>query len=214
MDHIGEKTGWNYGQVTNTCVDFGSYNEYQQANFGAFCQVMTDFYTDHGDSGGPVFAWDGRDGATLLGIVVGKDDQGYSYFSSYAEILSDFGFGAGVINATTGTSLGAMTISGSVSGSNPVPSWSTPTVTNGNSGATTYAVYRATFDGTTGQFTEPEEVITGAYVGNQWLDLERTATQYVGTTRPPVRTSYVSYRVVAYNTGVSAQTSTVYFTTN
>ena len=51
---IGWRTGWTVGEVTNTCVD-------AQATDGIvrLCSMQADYSSDFGDSGSPVFTWDG-----------------------------------------------------------------------------------------------------------------------------------------------------------
>jgi hypothetical protein len=132
-----------------------------------------------------------------------------SAFSTYADFTSDIGSSG--LNVLIGTSIGAFSPSGTISSGNPVPGWTTPTITNPTGATTFYEIYRATFSG--GVTTEPEELISTVQSTNSYLDLDRTATSYNGTTLPGIHSNWVSYRVVAYNSGVTRTGSTAYFIT-
>jgi hypothetical protein len=87
VDKVGYRTGWTRGQITNTCVDL-------RATDGAwrFCSDQACYFSDHGDSGSPVFI-DLGDGnsVTLVGINWGSDGS-RAAFSPLGGIRQDFGF--------------------------------------------------------------------------------------------------------------------------
>jgi hypothetical protein len=87
VDKVGYKTGWTRGRLNNTCVDV-------QATDGGwrFCSDKAAYFTDHGDSGSPVFT-DPGDGnsITLVGINWGSDPS-QADFSPLGGIRRDFGF--------------------------------------------------------------------------------------------------------------------------
>jgi len=215
VDKEGRTTGRTHGTITNTCTD--------QTVDGhtVLCEIKTSVWSGQGDSGSSLWAWDGVDGATLYGVagslvVTGHQDYidgqwvttgGTSWFASYGGFISDIGSSG--IAVTTGTTVGSFSISGSVSSGSPVVSWSPPTVTNTTSSDTYYYVYRATQ--VLGGSSEPEELIDGHYGGTTYLDLNETVTSYNGTANPGPHYSWVSYRVVAYNRGVTSGSQTIYF---
>jgi hypothetical protein len=85
VNKMGFKTGWTSGDIEygklvwphvgNTCVDF-----FGTDGIVRLCQVGADYSSDHGDSGAPVFTWDGYGSdVVLVGIHVGAD---YSHYFS------------------------------------------------------------------------------------------------------------------------------------
>jgi len=87
VDKVGYRTGWTRGRLNNTCVDV-------QATDGGwrFCTDKASYFSDHGDSGSPVFT-DLGDGnsITLVGINWGSDGS-QADFSPLGGIRQDFGF--------------------------------------------------------------------------------------------------------------------------
>lgn len=88
VDKIGRTTGWTYGHVTDTCVDFQEFTD----GYGRACQDMADYGIDFGDSGSPVFRWFGSDNVQLYGINVGREgESGNAIFSPLSNIQYEFG---------------------------------------------------------------------------------------------------------------------------
>jgi hypothetical protein len=93
LDHVGARTGWHSGTVTDACVDFevpdlGSAYEWQ-------CLTIVDGLFNHGDSGGAVFsAMPGKRVmfAGILSQFVTNGDTTHYAFSSYPNICIDYGF--------------------------------------------------------------------------------------------------------------------------
>ena len=215
VEKEGRTTGWTYGSITNTCQDVTVGTQ------TILCEIKTSIWVGNGDSGSSLWAWDGQDGATLYGsafsvFVIDSYENidgirtgvgGTSWFSSYGGFATDIG--ASGLSATTGTSVGSVSLTGSISSGNPVVSWTPPTVTNGNSSNTRYYLYRQTQ--VSGQTIEPYEAIASYYDATEYLDTDRTVTGYTGTTNPCARSNCVSYYVVAYNTGAQQSSVAIYF---
>lgn len=69
---IGKTTGWTKGEVTATCKD--TYSKVD--SIGRLCSYVTDYSSDFGDSGSPVFSWDGSSFTIeLVGIHWGHSDN-------------------------------------------------------------------------------------------------------------------------------------------
>jgi hypothetical protein len=114
LEKVGARTGWTYGQVTNTCEDVispVSADWTLSDRRKIYCSTKLDAYVGQGDSGSPVFyIGDYRNQfATFYGIVWGKTsgsacaDQSVVYcddlfFSSYAQIVEDLGTGFDLIS--------------------------------------------------------------------------------------------------------------------
>lgn len=97
VHRIGATSGWQYGQVTATCVDhfegFGTWmgNVYARV---LKCQTTAETNSDYGDSGGPIFSHLSGNLVLLAGVNWGSkphpDDHVASYFSSLAQIRADY----------------------------------------------------------------------------------------------------------------------------
>lgn len=112
----------------------------------------------------------------------------------------------GFIPAVT---FGSWSVSGTVSSTNPVVTWTVPTVSNADTSNTRFAVYRTT--SVSGQLVDSNDLIASNYQGTQYLDLARTVASYSGTTNPGPRFDWVSYYVVVSNSGGTSQHGPVYF---
>jgi hypothetical protein len=208
IQKIGETTGWRSGSVTNTCYDVALTG-------GPIikCEVQTNGTSEQGDSGGPVFWWDGASSEVLFAGLnsAGTTSAGFPhYFTPMAQITQDL---SATMTIVRGINLSTPSVGGSINGSaNPVISWSAI------SGASRYEVYRAwclndgygfcTF-GTNGAYEYVTEV-----VGTSYTDTGMSASAYNGTT-PPSSSAYgrVSYYVRAFsNTDLSNVSTVVYFT--
>lgn len=99
IDKIGRRTGWTYGQVTQTCTTIW----YHAEQLKLFCQHKSLAYVDGGDSGGVFFVSshctdpleftrpDGTACVEFAGIVSGKDGANRSIFSPHPGMVTDFG---------------------------------------------------------------------------------------------------------------------------
>jgi hypothetical protein len=82
---IGRTTGWTAGEVTETCVDI------ELDDIVTFCSWVADYASGSGDSGSPVFTWDGS--SWTVGLVgnhwgaAGSD----RYFSPWLYIVLEIG---------------------------------------------------------------------------------------------------------------------------
>lgn len=88
VDKVGRTTGWTYGPVTSSCVDVNVDN----SDITLFCQNLVDAGAGPGDSGSPVFTWDG--GAyglsTLHGILWGGTGTSFA-FSTIGNVERELG---------------------------------------------------------------------------------------------------------------------------
>jgi hypothetical protein len=84
VDKVGGRTGWTYGAVTKTCVDVST-----NFNTKFRCQHFSSYPSAKGDSGSPVFYWNGNT-VEFLGIswAAGSD---HSVYSSDDRIFLDLG---------------------------------------------------------------------------------------------------------------------------
>ncbi|MEJ7759573.1 MAG: hypothetical protein WKF55_08260 [Gemmatimonadaceae bacterium] len=88
VDKIGVTTGWTYGEVISGCWDQAPYPD------GALillCQLKTTYGSDPGDSGAPVFIYDGTSNVALVGIHWGN--VGSALASWYDDIPYELSFG-------------------------------------------------------------------------------------------------------------------------
>lgn len=95
VDKVGYKTGWTRGQVTDICSD-----ELGSDGVWRFCTYKATYYSDHGDSGSPVFL-DPNDGNSvdLVGINWGGNTStGKALFSPFGGIQQEF---PGIITFST-----------------------------------------------------------------------------------------------------------------
>ena len=78
---IGQASGWTHGDVIETCEDV----TFQDVL--TFCAYLADYGNDYGDSGAPVFTWDGNsDTVELIGMhFAGNGSEGY--FSPWLFII-------------------------------------------------------------------------------------------------------------------------------
>lgn len=87
LDKVGRTTGWTTGQVSSTCADFYSSGTY------LLCQDQVEAFADGGDSGSPVFHFNGGSSVSFSGIVWGKTFTGAFIFSNTDRIAADMGSG-------------------------------------------------------------------------------------------------------------------------
>jgi hypothetical protein len=93
LDKVGISTGWTYGYVTKTCLDVARTHEGTSdpnpGNIAFRCQAYVSAGSRRGDSGAPVFRWEGNE-VVLYGMVRGRNQHGFGY-SSMDMIRLDLG---------------------------------------------------------------------------------------------------------------------------
>jgi hypothetical protein len=90
LHKVGRTTGWTYGPVTGTCVEVNVTG----TNVTYTCQTLVTAGADGGDSGSPVFTWNGGKTALLQGLLWGGgevDGQHVFVFSSLPQIQQELG---------------------------------------------------------------------------------------------------------------------------
>ncbi len=92
-DKIGRTSGWTYGYINATCVDYTSTEGSEPGYYVLIrCADRGNALALGGDSGGPVFRWGGGDEITALGITTGNTSDG-TYFSRFSRLEGDLGHG-------------------------------------------------------------------------------------------------------------------------
>ena len=225
IDKVGMRAGWTYGTITGTCVDVLFDNSdngdgYQKT----YCEAEADgLGSRRGDSGGPIFIWDGYDGATLIGTMTACAGSTGFYYRDPVYIVACTGsffsywsaneYDQGTFDALNNTTVGTPSVSGSLDGSgNPVLSWSAVSTTN-TTATTTYYVNRSVWDASTYTWTEEGHYI-GVTTSTSYTDAgpPLTMTSYAGGTQPAECVyTYSYYSVTAYNQGAASTSSVVYF---
>jgi hypothetical protein len=88
FDKIGRSSGWSSGRATKTCVDVNVEN----SNILLRCQTLVNnMYNEAGDSGSPIFRYNGTDNIRLAGILWGGNDSGLVVFSPIENIEEELG---------------------------------------------------------------------------------------------------------------------------
>lgn len=72
LNKVGRTTGWTFGDVDSSCVDVNVFG----SNITQLCQTIVLAGVGGGDSGSPVFSWDGASSVTLYGILWGGNNAG------------------------------------------------------------------------------------------------------------------------------------------
>ena len=204
VQKVGRATGWTYGSVTATCVDVTNNDN---GGIKVLCNTETDYYSSGGDSGGPVFVWDGVNVASFAGIH-DLHDGSHKYFSPLTQINYDFTSSMSIARTT---SLSAPSISGSVSSSHPLISWASI------SGATEYELSRSwcVYDGLSPSCASGSN--GWEYVGKVYstsdVDAEMTVSSYNGGSVPGIGNyGWVGYKLSATNKrDVSGISNEIYF---
>ncbi len=79
LNKIGQRTGWTYGPITRTCVEYNIENETRMY----VCQYDVDAGANEGDSGSPVFSWSGSgSNVTLYGVLWGRNNMSLDFIYS------------------------------------------------------------------------------------------------------------------------------------
>lgn len=214
IDKIGSRGGWTYGTVSSTCVDI-----YVLPSSQVYCTVLShDMANREGDSGGPVFVWDGLDGATLIGTVEagwgssasywGGTEYVGTYFNYWQSVLFDLGN----LNATDNTSVGAPFLTGSTNGmSQPKVDWSAVGTSNSTS-TTSYQIYEWQWDPSLPGWIENQSYV-GSETGLTYTGGPGWAITAVTGDSAPDMCNYYAYavQVKAYNQGAIQWSNMVWF---
>ncbi len=88
---MGRTSGWLSGRIVKTCADIKKTWEARWHK--VLCQDVHNGNIDYGDSGSPVFLWNGADHITLLGVNWGRNGitRDHTYYSPIANIRKDLG---------------------------------------------------------------------------------------------------------------------------
>jgi len=90
VDKVGRTTGWTWGEVQTVCIDVTA-GQGKPSNYMMLCQARADAGLQGGDSGSPVFYWDGVSSVTLIGIGRGFAN-GQMTFSHFEDARYELGF--------------------------------------------------------------------------------------------------------------------------
>lgn len=139
VNKIGAYGGWTYGWVYETCAEMLFYSAYHEKYYKVNCGYRANYWSEGGDSGGPVFQWDGSSSnITMVGINIGyRASNNYGIFSPLGAIWQDFNVGF-VLNDPPSTPVTA-----EIDGPAEVPPSATEgctwnSIVNGGSGSYTY----------------------------------------------------------------------------
>ncbi|ATB31316.1 hypothetical protein [Melittangium boletus] len=88
FEKVGQTTGWTYGQLQQSCTTVRD----SASGHYFVCQYTVAAGVDAGDSGSPVFTWDGTNNP-IGGILWGGDPTYHDYFvfSHYSSINTELG---------------------------------------------------------------------------------------------------------------------------
>lgn len=91
LEKMGAASGWTWGSVTATCMDFVTAEVYGSASVLLKCQERASIYVLPGDSGAPIFRSNGS--AAFAGILWGGSSSNLiTYFSSAFNVEFELGF--------------------------------------------------------------------------------------------------------------------------
>ena len=96
LDKVGRTTGWTYGIVNHTCTTVRISNAADGKARYLTCQGSANYQAFLGDSGAPVFRWQGDNTAILIGFHWGRHtnflgNSDFSWFTSYWGMEGDLG---------------------------------------------------------------------------------------------------------------------------
>ena len=189
VQKMGSVSGWTYGQIDGTCTDH-RHDDWPNSEITQ-CTYEANFTNADGDSGGPVFSFEGTaydenaDLVRLMGLVLGHVD-GIAVFSKWGRVVNDLG----ALDVVRTPSLSTPSISGSLPFLNPVISWSSI------SGATRYNVFRGAY-------------FIGSTTSTSFTDASIGALEYTGSTQPSNGAFYTVHAVSA--TELSAKSTGIWF---
>lgn len=149
VDKVGRSSGWTYGNVNQTCTDI------TELGVTIHCTYRAGLYCAGGDSGSPIFWYDGADGGVFFGMLFGGCSAGQMYFSSYSDITTDLGS----MSVNSEITVGTPALSGSVSSGDASLSWSAVSTTH-TSATTTYQIYRSTWAADLGIYLDNNVLVT------------------------------------------------------
>jgi hypothetical protein len=208
MGHFG---GWTYGTVTATCQDLTMLDGSTSHVHKVLCKHSSSTWMHEGDSGGPIFTWDGADGGSFLGLTSAYPCAvpAVSCSTESWSPLSQIELDLGSLTVESEISVGTPSVSGSLVSGNPSLSWSSVSTTNTNGATTHYHILRAIWDASTYTWTDPGSEIADI-TSTSYTDsgLPFTPTSYTGQSKPADCTyTQAYYWVAAYNSGIYSQPS-------
>ncbi|MGH7655570.1 MAG: hypothetical protein ACREN6_12995 [Gemmatimonadaceae bacterium] len=217
VDKVGAFGGWVYGTVNNTCTDVTIAT--RTGNKTIHCEAIAPGLANRqGDSGGPVFIWDGIDGAILVGTTTALDGSQGTWWGGSESVGSTFSYMTraiselGPLNVLTGTTVSTPSLTGDVSGGNANASWAAVSTTN-TTAATIYEIWEWTWDASTQTWDENEQFI-GTTTGLFYDDVSApwTLLSVAGAGQPEMcNYSSVGIEIRAYNEGAYAYSGTLWF---
>lgn len=213
IDFVGASSGWVYGNILQTCTDY--YDNFPVSSGNRTqCSYKTDMQSRNGDSGGPVFFYDGIDGVSAQGIMFARSGSSDSWFSGWAHTYEDNTSGPTVtsFNVTAGITMsGSVSLSGAFSGGNPQISWSGVSV-SGTTNPTTYYITRQTWNATSGTYIDNGILTTTSSTSFTDTGPYISTDTYLGSTYPGTCDySWIAYQVKAYNSGQHVDSGWIYF---
>jgi hypothetical protein len=81
-------TGWTVGQVVGTCHDRVAYDHNNVPQVWLLCQTKANYSASPGDSGSPVFTFNGPNNIYIAGMHWGGSSDG-RYFSPISQIQAE-----------------------------------------------------------------------------------------------------------------------------
>ncbi len=212
IDHIGATTGWSYGSVTETCVDY--WPSFTIHNDLIRCVYKSSANADDGDSGGPVFYYKTSNNTAVAAGIVFAQDGTDMWFSKWSYVESELvGGPVGFLNITANITLdGDFNVNGSVDDfiQDPILDWDALSSNLPNT-TTTYTVYRKVWSASNQSFIDAGNVWGGTVTGFTDSTVPYSMATYMGTTKPSDSENYVMYKISAANTGLTRESAFVYF---
>jgi hypothetical protein len=212
IDKMGMWTGWTYGSITGTCVDY-TINGPPGNQDTITCAGRASLWAHTGDSGSPVFWWDGNEGAYYYGVLgalnCSCNQLNDSFFSSYQQTNGDL---VG-LNVASEITVGAPVPSGSVNGSGqPVTSWSAVSTTN-TSETTSYIVWSSAWNASVCNWLTTNAQVDSTTSTSATDSSEPfSVSSYAGSSAPDGNTySFIQVLVLAYNSGILTFSTPIYF---
>jgi len=89
IDKIGATSGWTYGLLEESCFD--TLTTGGSSDYMLLCQYRSSNGMAPGDSGSPVFYWNGGSQVTLIGLARGFTNSRMT-FSNFYDIKDELGF--------------------------------------------------------------------------------------------------------------------------
>ncbi|WP_164017608.1 hypothetical protein [Pyxidicoccus trucidator] len=86
FEKVGQTTGWTFGPIANTCFTVNQSG----SSIALLCQYSVNAGVDSGDSGSPVFTWDGTT-HPVGGLLWGSFSNSTFIFSHHSSIALDLG---------------------------------------------------------------------------------------------------------------------------